>query len=255
MKPIQVYQDGRSRSEHLLKLSELLLDRRIRGIRGDWADNFKRLMHWRRKEVIDRVDGAGAILILREGCGVTAKHFRDEFLDELLRAATVSIVAAFDRYCHELVAAKIVAETNRGFRAATHPLRRFRVPILEVRKAIAHAKKPGSRPMNLIRESARAVLKEDTFQKPDAVARGLQMVGVSELWPACAAHMNCQPKEIISELSRIVDRRNRIVHEGDIQHRARGGHIKTHPIRPKQVAADIIWLSRLVDAIDSVANV
>jgi hypothetical protein len=224
MKPIQVYQDGRRRSEHLLKLSELLLDRRLRGIRGDWADNFKRLMHWRKKEVIDRVDGAGAILILREGCGVTA------------------------------IAAKIVAETNRGFRAASHPLKRFRVPILEARKAIAHAKKPGSRPMNLIRESAKAVLKEDTFQKPDAVVRGLQMVGVSELWPGCAAHMGCQPEEIIRELKRIVDRRNRIVHEGDIQHRARGGHIKTHPIRAKQVAADIVWLSRLVDAIDIVAN-
>jgi hypothetical protein len=223
-------------------------------MRADWADNFKRLMHWRKKETIDRVDGAGAILILREGCGVTAKHFRDEFLDELLRAATVSIVAAFDRYCHELIAAKIVAEVARGFDAASHPLKQFRVPIFEARKAILHAKRPGSRPMNLIRESAKSVLREETFQKPDAVAKGLRMVGVSDLWPGCAAHMGCHAEEIIRELKRIVDRRNRIVHEGDIQHRARGGNIKTHSIRAKQVAADIIWLSQLVDAIDRVAN-
>jgi hypothetical protein len=224
-------------------------------MRADWADKFKRLMHWRKKEVIDRVDGTRAILILREGCEVTAKHFRDEFLDELLRAAVVSIVAAFDRYCHELIAAKIVAEVGRGVKAASNPLKRFRVPIFEARKAILHAKKPGSRPMNLIRESARSVLKEDTFQKPDSVARGLAMVGVKKLWNQCAPHMNCQPDEIIRELTRIVERRNRIVHEGDIQTRVRGGSIKTHSIRASQVGADIVWLSHLVDAIDRVANV
>ena len=221
MEPIEVYQTGRSRAEHLLKLSELLLNRRQRRMRDDWAASFKDLMHWRVAEKIDRVDGEGALLILRETCGVTAEHFREEYLNELLRAATVSIVAAFDRYCHELIAAKVVKALSAG--NVSGPLLKFRIPVVEARKAILHAKKPKSRPMNLIRESVRSVLHEDTFQRPDAVARGLKMIGIEKLWTQCGAALGCDGSHVTRTLDRIIDHRNRIVHEGDIQRRARGG--------------------------------
>jgi hypothetical protein len=55
-------------------------------------------------------------------------------------------------------------------------------------------------------------------------------------------------------LNKIVNRRNKIVHEGDIQQRKRGGKIKYNRLTPKEVANDIIWLSDLVDAIDAVVN-
>ncbi len=241
MEPIDVYRSGRDRAEHLLKLSELLLNRRQRRMRGDWAGGFKKVMRWPAIEKIDRVDGAGAMLILRESCAVKSEHFREEYLNELLRAATVSIVAAFDRYCHELVAAKIVKALSSG--AVSSQLRKFRIPVVEARRAILHAKRPKSRPMNLVRESVRTVLHEDTFQRPDAVKRALNMIGVTELWPKCGEILGCDGGVIVERLDRIITHRNRIVHEGDIQRSARGGKIKFHKISAKQVADDIIWLS------------
>jgi len=253
MEPIEVYRTGRSRAEHLLKLSELLLNQRQRRMRDDWATSFKDLMRWRVGENIDRVDGEGALLILRESCGVTAEHFREDYLNELLRAAIVSIVSAFYRYCHELIAARIVKALSRAGNVSG-TLLRFRIPVVEARKAILHAKKAKSRPMNLVRESVRSVLHEDTFQRPDAVAKGLRMIGIDQLWTKCGAELGCEAKEVMKALNRIIDHRNRIVHEGDIQHRARGGKIKFHKISAKQVADDIIWLSGLVDAIERVVK-
>jgi len=120
------------------------------------------------------------------------------------------------------------------------PLLRFRIPVVEARKAILHAKKANSRPMNLVRESVRLVLHEDTFQRPDAVAKGLRMIGIEKLWTQCGVDLGCDGNEVIKALNRIIDHRNRIVHEGDIQHRARGGKIKFHKISAKQVADDVI---------------
>ena len=100
MKPIAVFKAGRDRAEHLLKLAELLTNTRERKMRKDWAKEFKKFMYWKQNERIDRVDGTGAMLILRESANVTSKTFNEEYTSELLRAAHTTIVASLDRYCH-----------------------------------------------------------------------------------------------------------------------------------------------------------
>jgi hypothetical protein len=255
MRPIEVLNSGRTRAEHLLKLSELLLNTRRRGMRADWARRFKRLMHWRQAEQIDRVDGRGAVLILRQASGVNADHFDEEYLNELLRAAYAGVVASLDRYCHEVVLSRVIAELNRSQKSASRELRLMRVPIHAAKKAVLHARKPKTRPMNIIRQALQEVLhRDETFQRPDDIARGMKIIGVDDLWGQCAQRMGCQPRDIKKRLDRIVDRRNRIVHEGDILRRKRGGNIAYHPIRVSEVADDIRWLGDLVDSIEDVVN-
>ncbi len=255
MRPVEVFNSGRARAEHLLKLSELLLNRRRRGIRADWGKRFKTLMHWRQAEQIDRVDGNGAVLILREGSGVTAEHFAEEYLDELLRAAHAGIVASLDRYCHEVIISRVVAQLAKSPRRASRELRQLTIPIHAARKAILHARTPGTRPMNLIRDALQEVLhREETFQRPDDIARGMRIIGVDDLWRRCAERMGCTPGDITKRLNKIVGRRNRIVHEGDILRRKRGGRIAYHPIRASEVADDIRWLGALVETIENVVN-
>ncbi|MCL6564986.1 MAG: hypothetical protein K6U09_01030 [Acidobacteriia bacterium] len=252
---MEVFNSGRTRAEHLLKLSELLLNTRRRGMRADWARRFKALMHWPQKEQIDRVDGPGAVLILREASGLKSKHFDEEYLNELLRAAYAGIVASLDRYCHEVVISRVVAQLSKSPKVASRELRQLRIPILAARKAILHARKPGTRPMNLVRQALQEVLhREETFQRPDDIARGMKIIGVDNLWGKCAQRLGCQPRDIAKRLNKIVDRRNRIVHEGDILRRKRGGKIAYHPIQATEVAGDIKWLSDLVNTIEDVVN-
>jgi len=251
MKPIDFYKSGRIRAEHLLKLAELLTNTRERKMRKDWGQKFKGLMHWTKKEVIDRVDGTGALLILRETSGVTAAHFEDEYLSELLRASLVGIVAAVDRYCHELVCQRVIKQLKRPSKASGE-LRRVTLPLLVATTAISHGKKKGTRPMNIIKSCLQDQFHRSTFQRSDDIARALRIIGVTNLWPRCATRLGTTSQEIETKLNSIVDHRNRIVHEGDIFRRKRGGKISYHPITPKQVTKDIIWISDLVDAIDAI---
>lgn len=249
MKPIAVFKSGRDRAEHLLKLAELLTNTRDRRMRADWAKNFKTLMHWRQHEKIDRVDGTGAILILRESANVTYKNFNDKYASELLRAAHVTIVAALDRYCHERILSRCI-KTLQNSKSCSSELRKIALPILDVHKAVAHARKPDTRPMNIIRASLQDVLYKRTFQSPNEIAQGLSIIGATNLWNECATQMGCSPKDITTRLDKIVARRNKMVHEGDIVRHKRGGKVRYGKITPKQVANDVIWLSTLVDAIE-----
>jgi len=249
VKPIAVFKSGRDRAEHLLKLAELLTNTRQRRMRQDWAKKFKKLMRWRQTEQIDRVDGKGAVLVLRESANVTSKNFNEEYTSELLRAAHVTIVASLDRYCHELIVSRVVAALGNS--KHTQELRKLAIPAIEVHRAVKHGRKKGARPMNIVRQAIQDQLHRDTFQKPDDVVRGLKIIGVDDLWRTCATNMGCTANDIVSRLTDIVDRRNKIVHEGDIVRHKRGGKIRYRKITPKQVEKDIIWVGDLVKAIQA----
>jgi hypothetical protein len=249
MKPIDVFKHGRNRAEHLLKLAELLTNTRKRNMRNDWAKDFKKFMHWKQSEQIDRVDGIGAILILRQSSQLTSKTFGDEYTSELLRAAHVTIVAALDRYCHELIASRFIA-CLKNKKNLSAELKKIELPIQDVHKAVIHAKKPKSRPLISVRASVQELLYKKTFQSPREIADGLSIIGVKKLWVGCATHMGCNANDITNRLNRVVSRRNRIVHEGDIVRHKKGGKLRHAPITRKQVAAEIIWVGDLIDAIE-----
>lgn len=224
-------------------------------MRQDWARSFKDVMHWPQRERIDRVDGPGALLILREGSGITAKHFDEEYLSELLRAAMAGIVASLDRYCHEVILSRVVAQLSKSPSRASRELRQLKIPIHAARKAILHARKPRTRPMNIVRGALQEILhRDETFQRPDDIARGMKIIGIDDLWRRCAKRMKCKPGDITKRLNKIVDRRNKIVHEGDIVRRKRGGKVAYHDVKASQVADDIRWMSTLVESIEAEVN-
>jgi hypothetical protein len=250
MRPIAVFNHGWSRAEHLLKLAELLTNTRERKMRNDWADDFKKFMHWNKGEQIDRVDGKGAILILRQSSEVDAKTFGEEYTSELLRAAHVTIVAALDRYCHELISSRCIKSLT-GKKANSSELRKLAIPIQDVHEAIKHARKPNTRPLNLIKVSVQELLYKRTFQSPDEVSQGLSIIGITGIWTSCAGHLACEPKDVTKRLNSIVSRRNKIVHEGDLIRHRRGGRVRHAEITTARVASDVIWLAKLVEAIET----
>jgi len=189
------------------------------------------------------------MMILRESAQITSKNFNEEFTSELLRAAHATIVASLDRYCHELILSRVVMALGNSNHS--QELRKLAIPVVEVHKAVKHGRKKGARPMNIVRQSIQEQLHRQTFQAPDDIVRGLRIIGIDNLWQTCAGTMGSRPNDITRRLKEIVDRRNRIVHEGDIVRHKRGGKIRYRKITPNQVANDITWLGELVDAIEA----
>jgi len=257
-----VFNSGLERASYLLNLHELLQNTRRRGTRQDWAREFKRFMRWLLGEQIERVDGSHAILILRQAANMTPEHFQEKKLDELLRAALAGIVSALDRYCHDLIISRVLRELRRSEKNINKELRQLRIPVLAAKSAVHHARlrrgKGGRvrpRPMSIVRHAVQDVLHRDaTYQRPSDISRGLRLVGIENVWQTCARRMRCRADDIIKRLDRIVDRRNKIVHEGDVEQRRKGGRPTLHPLDKSQIRQDIDWVARLVNAIEAASD-
>lgn len=55
-----------------------------------------------------------------------------------------------------------------------------------------------------------------SFQQPDKIAEAIRLISDKKLWDEVARQLNTSPKEVKQQLSTIVDRRNKIAHEADI---------------------------------------
>jgi hypothetical protein len=128
--------------------------------------------------------------------------------------------------------------------------------VVQADEAGRAARKPPhqSRPRVAIKRQLRDRLLRETFQKYDDVARALGMAGRTKLWDQIAAQFTPRvtKDEIKGRLNAIVDRRNKIVHEGDYQRLERPRAPKRNGITLKQASADIDFLRDLTDAIHAV---
>jgi hypothetical protein len=144
--------------------------------------------------------------------------------EEVLRAEWVARIAALDLYVHELVAQSMVA-IFEGRRPVTPAYQRFQVST-ETMDRVRDAVQAGL----LAQASAafdlhiRSDLGRRTFQYPDDIASAVRLCSPIELWNEVALLCGASPaakneaaKDIKKTLSLMVERRNKIAHEGDLQ--------------------------------------
>ncbi|VVE38203.1 hypothetical protein PAN31108_03998 [Pandoraea anhela] len=141
--------------------------------------------------------------------------------DELLRAEWVTRVSALDLYVHELVA-KGMLDTFEGRKPASNGYLRFQVAN-DVLMRIRSAPSPNAARQAFDLE-VRTRLGYVTYQDPDKIAEGVRLCSDVELWNDVAIALGAtqatkivKAKAIKRELSLIVERRNKIAHEGDLQ--------------------------------------
>lgn len=141
--------------------------------------------------------------------------------DELLRAEWVARVSALDLYIHELVAQLMLA-TFEGRRPASPAYLRFQVSneTLNRIRAAATASDAGAA-FDLY---VRSYLSRITYQAPDDIADGVRLCSKIELWNEVALKLGATPatkavqaKGLKLDLSLVIQRRNKIAHEGDLQ--------------------------------------
>lgn len=173
--------------------------------------------------------------------------------DELLRAEWASRVSALDLYIHELVAQNLVL-TFEGKRSATPAFARFQISsdaLLRIQTATTPDAKRTAFDLEV-----RTRLGRITYQYPDDIADGVRMISTCKLWNEVAlkfgathANVSAVTESVKKQLSIIVDCRNKIVHEGDLQPSVPR---TPWPIDQADVTEVATFISKLVEAIDSV---
>lgn len=141
--------------------------------------------------------------------------------DELLRAEWVARVSALDLYVHELVAQNMV-KIFEGSRNVCPGFSKFQCSsdaLLRIKNAPNPADASAAFDLEV-----RSKLSRVTYQFPDDIADGIRFISPCELWNdiavakgASATTKSAQAKSLKKSLALIVERRNKIAHEGDLQ--------------------------------------
>ena len=125
-------------------------------------------------------------------------------LSDILRAALVLSVSALDYYVHEVVRLGML-EIYSGSRSEPPAFSRFQVSLGSTRSLD-----------NLLEDEIRQRHSYKSFQQPDNIAEAIRLIADKKLWEEVGNLMDRPAKDIKQELSIIVDRRNKIAHEADI---------------------------------------
>jgi hypothetical protein len=197
---------------------------------------------WARVEVLPAIHG----FIASRGAAVLQP-------DEILRAAWVARVSALDLYVHELVAQRM----RRIFEGSLPPgaaFASFKIPadvLVRIRAATSAAQASAAFDLEVRRQHGFL-----SFQDPIKIADAVRLVSTVELWNEVAVHQGASPstkvgaaKALRGTLSAIVDRRNKIAHEGDLQPSVPR---VPWPISAADDTAVANFIERLVRSIDAV---
>ena len=140
--------------------------------------------------------------------------------DELLRAEWVARVSALDLYVHELITQQLV-QIFRGERPAPTGFKKYPFTgeiLLRMRSADIEQQAAA---FELDVRNRLSIL---SFQDPEKIADGVRMVSEIELWNELAAKAGAASNQRVArakalklQLSAIVNRRNKIAHEGDLK--------------------------------------
>ena len=164
--------------------------------------------------------------------------------EELLRAEWVTRVSSLDLYIHELVAQEMLATFNGGrpvssgysrFQISNETLHRIRTALTPSDASAAFDSQTPQGRLNRGNASTpsdasaafdlevRDRLSYLTFQDPDKIAEGIRLISNIELWNEVALKLGAtlatkaaSAKHLKMELSLVVQRRNKIAHEGDL---------------------------------------
>ncbi len=131
-------------------------------------------------------------------------------LSDVLRAELVLAVSVLDHFIHELTRRGML-EVHRGNRPPTDAYQTFRIPLGAVRTGLSDLTRD-----DWLDSAIRQAQSLSTFQRPDNIADALRLISPVKLWDEVAKELGLSPAEVKRELQLIVDRRNKIAHEADL---------------------------------------
>lgn len=159
---------------------------------------------------------------------------------DLLRAQLVLIVSALDYFVHELTLLGLV-EVLEGARQPTDAFRKYKVSggLLISKSGISIAD---------FVEDIRDRHSYLSFQQPEKIADAIRLIFDRPLWRSVSAKLGVTEDVVKTRLRLIVDRRNKIAHEADLDPSYPGAR---WPIAPGDCNDAIEFIESVCEAIYS----
>ena len=167
-------------------------------------------------------------------------------LSDILRAELVLSVSALDHYVHEVVRLGML-EAFRDTRPRTSQFLDFRVSLGSALEGLAD---DGDEAW--IDNQIRIHNGYRSFQTPDNIAGAIRLISAIQLWEQVALNIQMPAHEIKERLSLIVDRRNKIAHEADMNP---SPYEERYPINRNQVDESIGFIQTVVEAIHAAITI
>lgn len=191
------------------------------------------------KENLKRVRELGGVAAAVQSLTTSAIDVSD-----LWRAQVVLAVSALDYFIHELARLGMI-DCAKGARPKTDAYLRFDIPLSATESALS-----GTTHEVWVGETVREKHSWQSFQDPDKLADAIRLISPVKLWEGVGVELSMLPKDVKTRLKLVVDRRNKIAHEADLDPANPGFR---WPITAPMVNDTIDFIERLGDAIFKVA--
>ncbi len=134
-------------------------------------------------------------------------------LTEIIRAQFVLLVSAFDYYIHDLVRDGMLKvfdeekEPNENYNKFSISLKTLNLLLSTDDNNIRR---------QILDNEIRTVTSKCSYQAPSNVERALALIDIKTIWSFVGKELNMTKDDVTKELGLIVNRRNKIAHEADI---------------------------------------
>lgn len=165
-------------------------------------------------------------------------------VSDLWRAQIVLAVSALDYFVHELARIGMV-ECAKGNRPKTDAYLRFAMPLSATELAVN-----GTSHEIWVGETVREKHSWQSFQDPVKLAEAIRLISPVKLWEGVGVELGLTSTDVKTRLKLVVDRRNKIAHEADLDPTNPGFR---WPITASMVNDAVDFIDKLGDAIFRVA--
>ena len=131
-------------------------------------------------------------------------------VSDMWRAQIVLGISALDHLVHEMARLGII-ESAKGTRQKTDAYLKFQLPLEAVERGFG-----GQTHEAWLGEAVRERHSWLSFQHPDKLADAIRLISPVKLWDEVGNELSMPPKDVKVALEIIVDRRNKIAHEADM---------------------------------------
>ena len=166
-------------------------------------------------------------------------------ISDMWRAQIVLGVSALDHLIHEMARLGMI-ESARGIRQKTDSYLRFSLPLDAVERAIS-----GHPHEAWLGDTVREKHSWLSFQHPEKVAEAIRLISPVKLWEEVGSELGIPAKDIKIRLELIVDRRNKIAHEADMDPTNPGFR---WPITEAMTNDTLDFIEKIAEAIFKVTN-
>lgn len=161
-------------------------------------------------------------------------------LSDILRAELVLGVSTLDHYIHSIVEEGML-EIYQGNRKPTDSFNKFNVDLANIPKVIQDPLDT-----NWLKNQIHKNLSHQSFQKSNKISAILKLFSDKNIWSDVAILLKMNKNHVTLQLDLIIDRRNKIAHEADVEPTYPG---KRWTITEKMVNGSIIHIENICEKI------